>query len=113
MTAREPGDIYEVWLYRYSPTGDPGEALRNVREEVSKKMRAGTVTYELRLAALEQFMMIWTEFVVTMLWTPELSDLGPETIVNRSQQAIEFLQLAALDQATELDDIANRKDGDS
>lgn len=110
MTEPLPEEVYMVWLQRYSPDGDPGEALRNVRKELEKKQREDPPSLEVRVAALEQFNLIWTEFIISMLWTPELAGMGPDQVVRRSVLAIEFLQLAALDQAIELDRMAHGKE---
>jgi hypothetical protein len=100
-------EVYEAWLKRWSPTRDPFEALTAVRKEVDLQLREREPPLEVRVAALESFVAVWTDFVLSMFYVDEIWMLPPQTVVERCTMAVEFLRLAALQQAIQLDELAN------
>jgi len=103
-------ELYAAWLNKYSPVGNPVEALAAVRKEVELAMRDQPPPLEVRVAALEGYGPMFTEFVLSMLYTDEVRLLPPEAVVQRGIEALGFLRLAALAQAIELDRLANQGD---
>jgi hypothetical protein len=106
-------ELYAAWLTKYSPVGNPVEALAAVKKEVELAMREQPPPLEVRVAALEGFGPMFTEFVLSMLYTDEIALLPPEAVVQRGIEALEFLRLAALAHAIELDKLANQGEGEA
>ena len=104
----EEADVYGTWLSRYSPDRrDPIEALFNVRKEVEDLLKGG-VPLEVRVAALERYIMTWTEFMLSMFFVDEVQkQVGSEFLVDRATAIAEFLHLASLAEAIKLSRLAN------
>lgn len=100
-------DLYQAWLHQYSEQNNPIEALAKVREEVESLLKLNRPPLEVRVAALERFMSVWTDFMLTMFYVTEVWQMSPEHVVARTTDAIEFLRLASLSQAIRLDSLAN------
>ena len=111
MTDRED-DAYGVWLRKYSAGKDPVEALQAVQKEVEILLRAMPPPLEVRVAALESFVSVWTDFLVSILFIDGLRALDPDIVIERTTISVEFLRLAALSEAIQLDRLANRKEED-
>jgi hypothetical protein len=104
-------ELYEAWLRRWSAAGDPSEALAKVREEVETAFRERPPPLEVRVAALESYGVMLAEFILSSLYLDEVRVLPPHVVVMRSMEALEFIRLAALAQAIELDRLANEGEG--
>ena len=102
-------ELYESWLQKYSSGRNPIEALAAVREEVELLMRDGPPPLEVRVAALEGQAVMVAEFILSFVYENPSPELDPEHVVERSLMALEFLRLAALAEAIELDKLANRR----
>lgn len=102
-------DLYEAWLSQYSEGRNPLEALLNVRKEVDELLKTEP-PIEVRVAALERFVTVWTDFVLSMFYVDEIWQMPPSHVVARSTDAVEFLRLAALSQAIQLDKLANESE---
>lgn len=100
-------DLYQAWLHQYSESNNPIEALAKVREEVDELLKLNVPPLEVRVAALEQFMRIWTDFMLSIFYVQEIWAMSPEHVVDRTTDAMEFLRLASLSQAIRLDKLAN------
>jgi hypothetical protein len=107
----EDPDVYGTWLRKYSEAGDPEEAATNVREEVDQLLKEG-VPLEVRVAALETYITIWTDFMLSMFYVDQVQQhVSKEFVIDRGTLVAEFLYNASLVEAIKLHRLANEGEG--